>query len=202
MIPEATNRELEKKPAFVIKGKINVQKIQAGGKKPRNLIGNLFETYGRDLEKNHFKKIGYFEADRPREQQIEPSKVDPIEEHDVDVKAERRVKIVNKPMKNLFHYADYEQLKADAKNQLGRGLGPNVGSEKWNLAKSKQIAMSQFNEELRQFQLYQLRKGIHPKKREESASKTPNLHERVREFVKFIPKPKQNPKAVQLTTKN
>ena len=76
----------------------------------------MFETYGRDLEKNHFKKIGYFEPERPREYQHLPPKEEPVEEKLVDAKAQRKIKIVNRPMKNLFHYADYDQLKADAKN--------------------------------------------------------------------------------------
>ena len=52
--------------------------------------------------------------------------------------------MVNKPMKNLFHYAQYDKLKADAKNLLGRGLGPNVGSDQWIKAKEKRVAMRQF----------------------------------------------------------
>lgn len=104
--------------------------------------GNLFDTYGRELEKNHFRQIGYFEPDRSREYQNLAAKEEPTEDKVPEAKVKRKIKIVNKPMKNLFHYADYEQLKADAKNQLGRGLGPNVGSEQWHLAKSKQVAMN------------------------------------------------------------
>jgi hypothetical protein len=50
--------------------------------------------------------------------------------------------------------------------------------------------------------LYQLRRGIHPKKRVENPVKTPDLRERIKEFAKYIPKPKINPKAVQQTNPN
>lgn len=108
-------------------------------KKKGNYDGNIFETYGSDLSQNHFRKIGYFEPERPPV--YKPKVIEEIEKVQ-EVKVEKKIVILNKPMKHLFHYADYNKLKADAKNQLGRGLGPNVGSEQWNLAKSKQIAMS------------------------------------------------------------
>ena len=82
--------------------------MQSVGKRQRNLAGNLFDTYGGELEQNHFKKIGYYEPERPKEPQTEPTKEEPIEEQNFDVKAQRKVKVVNKPMKNLFHYAEYE----------------------------------------------------------------------------------------------
>jgi len=34
-------------------------------KKKGNYDGNIFETYGSDLSQNHFRKIGYFEPERP-----------------------------------------------------------------------------------------------------------------------------------------
>jgi hypothetical protein len=47
---------------------------------------------------------------------------------------------VHKPMKGLFHYADYASLKQSAAQPLG-GLGAfAIGSEQWQTAKSKVVA--------------------------------------------------------------
>ena len=46
----------------------------------------------------------------------------------------RKVFVVSKPMRGLFHYSDYQKLKESAKDILRKGTGGIVGSEQWRVA--------------------------------------------------------------------
>ena len=125
-----------------------------GGRWRRNKI---FNQYGIDLAENHIQAIGHDRVEDLRESiadEPEPPAADPIESIRGSIKEStttksKRKKQINFPMPKLFHYADISSI--NTKTPLSGGLGPSfIGTEQWNIAKSKLDAAKNFSVHVRE----------------------------------------------------
>ena len=89
----------------------------------------LLSQYGKHLAQNHMVSL---DEVRPPTPPV-PSAQDVVEQVPKP-SPRRKIFVVNKPMRGLFHYSDYHKLKESAKDTPSKGTGGIVGSEQWRVA--------------------------------------------------------------------
>ena len=98
----------------------------------------------------------------------------------------RRIKVINRPMKGLFHYEERQVLEEKAKMRLAVGLGPNTGTRDWTVANSKLQQKIVYSERLRAFH-----KVFPPKMiKKEDAEQKPSAFEKAKMYGQQVIRPK------------
>jgi hypothetical protein len=90
-----------------------------------------------------------------------------------------------------YNIRDYNNLKANVQSQKLGGLGANIGTEEWEMAKRKKEIQTQYANNLKELNAVQpTSKPLNKISRFGGGDKDRTARDRALEFAKNVPKPK------------